>query len=179
MLVLAAALALGGCSLALSGPGADRPRDRAPRCDTGKGLVVADSIVGSALGVAGLVALGEDLGSVALLPVGAGAAFVLAAINGNSSVNDCRAAMDAYDARQAPLSPVGRAARAQVVTPPPVTLPVTAPVVRTPPVVVPPPAPAPPAPSPAPAPGPPLAKPAPSPSSPAPDPWAEFWKELP
>jgi hypothetical protein len=73
----AVALALGGCALTLSGPAADRPRDRVPRCDTSKGLVATDAILGSVLGVAALAMLGEGAGEGALLSGALGILSVL------------------------------------------------------------------------------------------------------
>src|SRR5262245_10288316 len=103
----AAALGLGGCSLALSGPSPDRPRDRHPDCDTGKGLIVLDGIVGSSLGLGSLVALGDNASAVALLPAALGAVFLGSAIAANRRVNACRAAFAEYEdgQRAAPLPP--------------------------------------------------------------------------
>jgi hypothetical protein len=97
--LLAAALAhaLGGCALALSGPAADRPRDQPPKCDTGKGLVVADAIAGSTMGLVTVLSLSEGAGTGALLPATIGAAFMLSAVSGNQNVNACRQAIAAYE----------------------------------------------------------------------------------
>jgi hypothetical protein len=83
----AVALALGGCALTLSGPAADRPRDRVPRCDTSKGLVATDAILGSVLGVAALAMLGEGAGEGALLSGALGTGFILSAVSANGRVN--------------------------------------------------------------------------------------------
>jgi hypothetical protein len=130
--------------------------------------------------VGALAALGQDAGAVALVPAGLGAVFILAAVSGNSKVNDCRAAMDAYDAGAVPLPPTGREARGPSIGPPglapgaplarpPASRPVIGP--RPAPVIAPPPAGAPPvtepqSPAPAPAVGaPPSPVPTPPPAS--------------
>ncbi len=189
LLAAAAALALGGCALTLSGPDANRPRDRVPRCDTGKALVATDAILGSVLGISSLVALGEDAGGAALLPAVTGAAFVLSAVSANGRVNDCRAAIAEYesggaprlfdreDARRAmgpPGSPALPPAAQAVPMPMPAAPPPVAALPAAPPSTPPsaPPAALPPS-VPPPRPAPPSSPPA------AADPWAEFWKELP
>jgi hypothetical protein len=96
-LYLAVALVHGGCALTLSGPDPKRSRDRVPRCDTTKGLVVADALMGSSLGLLSLVALGEDAGTAALVPASIGALFILSAVRGNGAVNDCRVAITEYE----------------------------------------------------------------------------------
>jgi hypothetical protein len=193
-ILLAAVLALGGCSLVISGPAVDRPRDRLPICDTGKGPVAADAIAGSFLGLGALVALGEDAGSVALLPAALGAAFFASAIRGNSRANACREAIAVYEGSMLrgpmPRDPPGPGLAGPYAPPAP---PLTGPYAPPGSAPAPPPraaAPPPPAAAPAPAPPPPPASPVPSaaqgaPPAPPPaprapqDPWIEFWKELP
>jgi hypothetical protein len=190
ILLVTAALALGGCSLTLSGPSPSRPRDRPPDCDTGKGFVASDAIVGSLLVFGSLIALANDAGSSALLPGAAGAGLVLSALSGNSKVNDCRAAIAKYDAatddEPAPIARRPRARRARDPGAPPSAPSGVAPApAPQQPVIMPrspqppqQPAPAPPQPPP-PQPQPPVSAPT-QPSAPtAPDVWADFWRELP
>lgn len=178
-ILLAAVVALGGCSLTLSGPGADRPRNRAPTCDTGKGLVVLDGIAGAAFGTGALIALGADAGEAALLPAALGIAFVLAAVSGNSKVNGCRAAFAEYDTGRGQPEDDDDAGRRAAVPPGPPGGPLYGPPVAGPPVrppaapgpapTVPSPAPAAPSPAPvAPSPAPTVSSPAPAAPSPAP-----------
>ncbi len=193
---------LGACSFALSGPDPDRPRNEAPQCDTGKGLVAIDGLIAGSLLVASLGLLGAEEGSGAAVTGLLGAAFVGSAIRGNSAVNECRQAMTEYSARD-----VDRAIDEQPVAGrierPPARRPKQPPTVMQPgspgdpygdeppyqaphanPAVAPPPAPVPvPAPTPAPSPKP--TKPAPAPPPPPPqqaeepDDWKDFWTEVP
>jgi len=93
-----AALALGGCALTISGPASDRPRHQRPICDTSKGFVATDAILGSLMGTVALAALGAEAGEVALLPGAIGAGFILSAISGNGRANACRVAYTEYEA---------------------------------------------------------------------------------
>jgi outer membrane biosynthesis protein TonB len=100
---------LGACSFALSGPQPNRPRGTAPRCDTGKGLVVIDALTAAGLGITGLALAGNHEGDAAVLPLALGAAFVGAAVRGSNAVDACRRDMDAYANEQRPDEPIVRA----------------------------------------------------------------------
>jgi hypothetical protein len=89
--------ALGGCALTISGPAKGRPRNERPVCDTGKGFVATDTILGAVMGVTALGVLGGNDPEVALLPGVLGAAFILSAISGNGRANDCREAIAEYE----------------------------------------------------------------------------------
>ena len=192
-----AVVCLGGCSLALSGPG-DRDRRRAagaaPRCDTGKGLVGLDGVLGAAVGIGALTAFGEDVPEVGVIAGLVSAAFIASAFRGNRVVDECRAAFAEHSAdferprvaRQprpvedqvpgdpdapAPALPLAGGSVPASTTSADATPPIAMPPVQPPPVTTSPIAP-PPASTPAPA------RPA-RPRPPASDPWAEFWKEVP
>ena len=157
-----------GCSFALTGPEANRPRTKAPECSTGKGAVLTDGILASIATVAAF-GFGTVNSAGALVPLAVAGLFVGSAIHGNSLVNECRKANDDYlvamrDAQRVPPSddptddegPIAVAPVAPIATAPAVTAPA-------------------PAPSPAP-------QPAVQPAPPAPpvtaDAWSEFWKEI-
>ncbi len=157
-------LGLAGCSITLSGPDPNRPRASAPRCDSGKGLVVLDSVLGT---VAGLVAIGvAGAGdSAALVPAAMGVAFIAAAVHGNMVVDSCRAANDEFVAQ------MSREPRAPIIAEFPEPQPVAQPMIdvqpRLQPVL----------PQSQPAQPQPAQPPAPSETQ-APMPWAVFWKEV-
>lgn len=88
--------AVAGCSFALSAPDPNRPKASAPECDTGKGLVGLDGLVGGSLAVAGLALLGNDEASGAAITGLLGVAFIASAVRGNTAVNECRTAIAAY-----------------------------------------------------------------------------------
>jgi len=182
----------------MSGPDPQRARDRPPACDSSKGMVAADVVAGSALALGGLVAIGENAGGEAAIPIAAAAAFFLAAGRGNSVANDCRAAIETFTDFMAerrevepPRRAAGAAAGAARARPPGMAMPgapsapaVTPAAVREPedtdepaigPAVEPP--------RPAPVARPVQPKPTKPPPAPAPapaeDPWGEFWKEVP
>lgn len=152
-----------GCSFALGGPDAQRPKGRPPQCDTGKGLVVVDALFATGLGIAALSLAGSSNSSekdVALVPLIVGGLYAGAALRGNNVVNECRKAQDEFvaDSEPPPQMPpprvVAKEARAPEVAPA-----------------------AAPAPKPEPKPEP---RPEPRPEpKPEPGPWSEFWKELP
>jgi hypothetical protein len=179
-----------GCSFTLSGPNPKRPADQAPTCDTKKGVVVADAIAASTLGV---VAAGVGGGN-AVAPLALAAVFVGAAIHGNSVVNDCRKDNELYLAqhRAIPREPEqeDREDRNQVAAshgdqaerevPEPVT---TAKAEPQPPPVQAKPEPQAPAAQAKAEPQPPAAQPKPEPQHPSPPavesaPWPDFWKEV-
>lgn len=187
-----------GCSLALSSPDPNRPRNEAPECDTGKGLVGLDGLVGGSFAVASLALLGADEGGGAAVTGLIGVAFIASAIRGNGAVNECRQALAEYRARD-----VDRAIdEQQVAARPPSRRPQQPPTVMQPPQpgdpyagdeppyqaphvnpAVPPPA-APPVPTPVLKPAPPtkpMPTPPPAPPVQAEEPtdWKDFWTEVP
>lgn len=190
-----------GCAFALSGPDPDRPRNQPPRCDTTKGLVVADGLMATALGVVALSLTAADEPAIALLPAAIGALYVGAAVRGNNNVNQCRAAMDSYAmsyGRGPALADESQAGSASVETPPIAAAPMEPAVVNPQPITSPLPAAQPPvaqAPAQPPVAQPPVAQvpvaapPAAQPAQPRPpttrmrprtdDEWGEFWKEVP
>ena len=93
------AIACTGCSLALSGPDANRRVSEPPECDTGKGLVGLDGVMGGTLAVTTLGLAANNEGTAALITGLFGAAFIGAAIHGNSEVNECRQALAEYSGR--------------------------------------------------------------------------------
>lgn len=198
--------AVAGCSFALSGPDPNRPASRVPECDTGKGLVGLDGLIGGTLAVSGLALLGNDEAAGAAITGLLGVAFIASAVRGNTAVNECRGAIAEFhtrpydpgpeEPRLADERPV-RAPRPKAPVQPPTVMqppedpyadappePATRPTVRpTPPTVRPTP------PTVAPTPTTPTTptrpagagKPAPAtpPARPAPEPddWSEFWTE--
>jgi hypothetical protein len=204
--VVIATACLAGCSLTLSGPEPTRPRDRPPECDSTKGFVASDIVLGSALALGGLVAIGQEAGGEAAIPLAAATAFYLAAARGNGVANDCRTAMAEYGTFLAermgvddddedgapPPRAVGAsagAARARRPVPPmPGNPPPVAPPIRAreperarEPDAAGNPIAAPPERAPAGEPAKPAkpAKPPPPPPAPADDPWSDFWQEAP
>ena len=164
-------LALTGCSFTLSAPAAHRPRNQAPACDAGKGLVVADALIGTGLGLVGIVEAGGHDTTAAILPFALGAAFVGAAIYGNSVTSRCGRELSAYQMEQTTeptFVPLGEATPAPAMTTPRPVAPSVAPPVA-PPVAIAPPAPAPVV-------APPRRAPAPPPVD---DPWQVFWEVMP
>lgn len=177
---------LGGCALTLTAPDRQRRLSETPKCDTGKGLVALDGLLGATLGVASLAALGEGEPEAAAITGLIGVAFIASAVRGNRVTNECRAAFDGYsplvvddDGRERPR---GRRPRADVAAQPddpyrdtgggPA---VSGPAVSgTPAVATQPPVATPPTTT-----EPPAAPARPRPPSPADDPWSEFWTEVP
>lgn len=147
---------LSGCSLTLSGPDPNRPRNKPPACDTGKGTVALDGALAATLG---LVALGlaSDNGAAAVAPALFGGLFLLSAVHGNSTVDACNREMENFASEMAAPPPVAEPAVAQLPSPPP-PLPVQAP---------------------APQPPPPAQAPAPPPAPAADAPWPAFWRVVP
>jgi hypothetical protein len=92
-------IALSGCSLTLSGPDPDRPRNKAPTCDTRKGAVVGDGVLGTTLALTGIGIATNDGGDSAVVPLLLGAAFLASAVHGNGVVDDCRVEVAAFDAQ--------------------------------------------------------------------------------
>lgn len=163
---MVALASVAGCSLSLSGPDSNRPGTKAPQCDTGKGLVTLDIVAGSILGTSALVALSNDENSVGAITGLLAAAFIGAAIHGNTNVNECRTALAVYNTQSyetAPDEPRVATARPRLRVP---ALPPTYVQPQGPPVaVVPPP--------------PPVKTPRPARSVDVPADWRDFWTEVP
>lgn len=162
-------LAGGGCSFALSGPDRSLPRSQEPTCSIDKTAVLGDSLLATAAGITTL-AVGADSAGAAVIPAVIGAVLIGAAIHGNNTVNECRAAKAEYVAslQALPTPPIAAEAdadRAALVSPVPI-----APAQIVPAAVVA--APIVPAPAAAPA-----ATPAGPPVATAPA-WSAFWKEV-
>src|SRR5678815_5121244 len=99
---VAVLLLFSACSFSLQGPDPNRPRNEVPKCDTGKGLVVLDTLVAVGAGVATLAVLGNTAeASTALIPAAIGGVYGAGALLGNSSVNACRAEMANYETQVA------------------------------------------------------------------------------
>ena len=193
LISVVALTSVAGCSLALSGPGANRPKNRSPECDTGKGLVALDGVVGSVLGTGALVLLTENQSGAATVTALLAAAYLGAAFKGNTTVNECRNAFAAYNQPSLDAGPEepavattrpNRPSRPVAVEPAPAPLPSEYVQPRTP--GVPPTAPPPVAVAPQPMPvktPPPWKDPKPAPPRPAaadaPADWRDFWTEVP
>ena len=158
---------LSGCSMALSGPSPDRPRYKAPQCDTSKSMVVIDSLIAATLGIVA-ISVASSNGGAAILPAIGGGVFAASAIHGNNVVNACHRELANYDGEiasaQLPANPDAPPAR------PPITAMQPAVALPSQPVEAPPPQP-------------PQVRqeqpPQPAPHSSSADPWAAFWKEAP
>lgn len=96
MLAVGLAASSNGCSLALSGPAANRPRNRPPTCDTGKGVVGLDGTLAATSGLVGLGGLVGGSGELGAVGIIGAVVFGVAAASGNSKVNACRAAFNDY-----------------------------------------------------------------------------------
>lgn len=195
MISVLALTSVAGCSLALSGPDANRPKNRSPECDTGKGLIGLDGVVGSVLATSALVALSNDEQGIAVATGLLAAAYLGAAFKGNTSVNECRAAIAAYNTRpyepgpeepevatarpNRPSRPVAEPGPAPLPPeyaqpqPPGAQPPVVAPPAVVPPVTGPPPK------TPPPWKDPKTSRPRPAPAADAPVDWHDFWTEVP
>jgi hypothetical protein len=148
------ALCSTGCSLAMTRPDPDRPHDKTPVCDTGKGPVVIDGLMGGIMGITTLGMLGSSSSgaqSAAIIPAIIGAIYLGSAVHGNGVANECKKAMDDFAAAPPVEKEPPRIAHRK---PKPVPTVAAAPA----PVPVPVPAPA---------------------EPPAEQPWSAFWKELP
>jgi hypothetical protein len=191
---LATACALAGCSLSLDGPDPQRPKSRPPECDTGKGLVTLDAVVGTGFTLGGVIGIDNGSAEAAAIPLVIGGFFLLAALHGNNTVNACRNAMAVFAEQggpePAPRMATKRPAAKQKPPPAPPPEPEPEPAVAD----DPPPQPQPqqqqpqaqPQQQPPAPPVKPAAKPAPltvprpaPPPADAADPWRDFWKELP
>ena len=147
-------LLLSGCSLTLSGPDPNRPRNNLPACDTSKALVALDGAMAAATGLVAIGLASNGDGGAAVAPALVGSLFLLSAVHGNNTVDACHREMESYASSMAPL-PEPQVAQRPLVQPavmpaPPVTPPHVQPVQ--------PPPPPPPAPD---------------------DRWSAFWREVP
>ena len=180
-LLIGGSLALSGCSLALSGPGPDRPRSKPPQCDTSKGLVFVDALVASTLGIVA-VSVASNNGGEAILPLLGAGVFVASAIHGNNVVNECNREIGNYQSELAAAAPDPDAEpRQPLIAPRPAMAPAGPAMVAMQPATAlpsqPPPQVRPPPTQPQPQP---QAQPAPPPPQAADnEPWAAFWKEAP
>jgi len=193
LVCLATACALAGCSLSLDGPDPQRPKSKPPECDTGKGLVTLDAVVGTGFTLGGVIGIDNGSAEAAAIPLVIGGFFLLAALHGNNTVNACRNAMAVFAEQgvpePAPRMTTRRAAAKQRPPVEPAPDPEPEPAVADDPPPPPPPQP-PQQPQQQPAPPAPPVKPAakvapltvprpPPPPADAADPWRDFWKELP
>ncbi len=155
---------LSGCSLALSGPSPDRPRNKVPQCDTSKGLVVVDGLIATTLGIVAASVAASNNGGAAVLPLLGAGVFTASAIHGNNVVNACNREMGNYEsevaAARSPLPPDEEPRPAAVAMQPALALP-SQPQPQAPPQPQP------------------QAPPAPPTHEAAAEPWAAFWKETP
>ncbi|HSN28224.1 MAG TPA: hypothetical protein VLT45_18185 [Kofleriaceae bacterium] len=166
-------LLLSGCSMALSGPSADRPRGKPPQCDTSKGLVVVDGLVATTLGIVAASVAASNNGGAAVLPLLGAGIFTASAIHGNNVVNACNREMTNYDSELAAARPPLPDEEPRSIEPrqpmvamqPAVALPSQPPLQPRPPLQ--------PQPQPQPAPQ------QQQPQEAAAEPWAAFWKETP
>ena len=143
-------LLLSGCSLTLSGPDPNRPRNNRPACDTSKALVALDGALAATTGLIAIGLASNGDGGAAVAPALIGSAFLLSAVHGNNTVDACNREMDSYASSQVPL-PEPQVAQQPLVQPAVMPAPAV-----TPPHVPPPPPP------------------------PAPDDrWSAFWREVP
>ncbi len=173
-----------GCAFALTSPDPNRAPADPPECDTGKGLVGIDGLLGGAFALGSLAALGGEEAGVAALTGLIGVAFIASAVRGNTAVNECRVAMAEFRGRPtleddqpkvATKKPPPRkpAQPPTVMQPPPEDPYETAPyqVPHQPPAVVVAPV--------KPAPGKPVPPPARPEPAPEPEDWKDFWMEVP
>lgn len=93
---------LSSCSLAISGPSANRPRREAPTCSGSKGAVAFDGLVGTGLAFAGIGSLAEEQNGTGAALLIASGALLASAIYGNSKVNRCREDFAKYAAEIQP-----------------------------------------------------------------------------
>jgi hypothetical protein len=142
-------LLLSGCSLTLSGPDPNRPRNNRPACDTSKALVALDGALAATTGLIAVGLASNGDGGAAVAPALVGSLFLLSAVHGNNTVDACNREMDSYASSLVPL-PEPQVAQQPLVQPAVMPAPAV-----TPPHVPPPPPPAP------------------------DDRWSAFWREVP
>lgn len=90
-------LLLTGCSLTLSGPDPNRPRNKPPACDTSKALVAIDGVLAATMGIIAVAVASNNDGGAAVAPALFGTAFVASAVHGNNTVNACQRDLESYD----------------------------------------------------------------------------------
>jgi hypothetical protein len=189
LVVVVVAAGSSGCAvIGAKAPDPDRPRDQPPMCNDGKGGVVVDGLMATALGVITLAIASEGEGEAATI-TGLGAlAYGISAGLGNSSARKCREAQEDFVARQESQEAEAAFARANVAAPG--GMPIAPPEYEDQPVARPPQPAQPQAQAqaqPQPQPQPPaVARPAPRPTPARSDDdggddgdWSEFWKEVP
>jgi hypothetical protein len=102
------------CSLAISGPAADRRPGEAPRCDTGKAPIVLDAIGATAFGLVGLAALGQEGGELlTVVGIGLSTALLLSVSHGTTKTNACTEALAQFESERRSADP-GVATRASI-----------------------------------------------------------------
>ncbi|CAN5887475.1 hypothetical protein BH11MYX2_BH11MYX2_39830 [soil metagenome] len=96
-IALASALGIApACSLSLDGPRPQRLLSERPVCDTSKGLVAVDGIVGSVLGI-GAIGVANDSSGAALVLALLGTAYLASAVHGNGVVDECHEASGSWE----------------------------------------------------------------------------------
>jgi hypothetical protein len=128
---------LSGCSLTLSGPAPNRPRNQQPVCDTNRSKVALDVALAAASGIAATSAANDNEGSVAVIPALLGAAFIASALHGNSVVNDCLRETQSFNEQKAsgehePVPATAVTALPAVAPPPALSPPAAAPTTSAP-----------------------------------------------
>lgn len=181
--IVALAIGEGGCAMIMQQP---PKKNRAPRevpiCSTGRGGVVLDGLLATALGVGALVAFANDEPGVGLALGAVTGVYGYSAVSGHRSADECEDAMREYQIELAarevpPLRPAApavaatrpegppvEAAAVQAPEPPPAEPPVEEPPAEEPPAEQPPAEQPPAAPAAAPA--------------PAARDWSDFWVEV-
>jgi hypothetical protein len=153
---------LSGCSLTLSGPDPNRPRQNRPTCDTSKALVALDGALAATMGIVAIGVAGND-GGAAVVPALLGSLFLLSAVHGNSTVDACNREMDSWAATVNPATPEEPVAQLPRMQPEAQLAP--AQLAPQPAVQAPPPRAA--------------AQQPPEPQARGEEPWAAFWREVP
>lgn len=89
-------LGLTGCSFTMTGPDPNRPKSKAPTCDSSKAPVVVDGVLAAASGITALAIVSGNNGAAAIAPALFGALFIGGALHGNTIADKCQAANDEY-----------------------------------------------------------------------------------
>jgi hypothetical protein len=92
-----------GCSLSLSGPDPQASVRDTPRCDTGKGAVALDGVMGAVFAVPALASFGDDQAELGVVLGLASVAYIASAVRGSGGVDACRAA--AHELKRPALLP--------------------------------------------------------------------------
>ncbi|HEY4178914.1 MAG TPA: hypothetical protein VGM90_18835 [Kofleriaceae bacterium] len=96
-IALASALGIApACALTLDGPRPERLISERPVCDTSKGLVGADGVVGGLLGISAIGVADSSTGAAIVMGLVA-TAFVASAVHGNGVVDECNDASSAWN----------------------------------------------------------------------------------